>query len=428
MAETIALDRDTEHLLRELAPQVLGVLVRRFRDFGACEDAVQEALIAAAGQWARDGMPEHPRSWLVQVATRKIADHVRAETARRRRETIVVSLVPPEEQLVMAADSDQQPERDDSLDLLFMSCHPALSAPSAIALTLRAVAGLSTAEIARAFMVPEATMAQRISRAKQTIKTSAVPLELPDQEGRARRLDAVLRVLYLVFNEGYTSSGGTRLHRTDLSNEAIRLTRAVHAQLPGVAEVAGLLALLLLTDARRPARTGPNGELIPLDEQNRQLWDHDQIREGIALINATLTPWAIGEYQVLAAIAAVHDEAVSADATDWAQILALYDVLMTFSDNPIVALNRAVASAMVHGPSAGLDLVRELESDPRLAGNHRLAAVRAHLLERMGDHAAAIAHYLSAAQATTSTPEQNYLIMRAARLREQTHQTDGRLR
>ncbi|KYF70952.1 RNA polymerase sigma factor [Sorangium cellulosum] len=409
-------DARAERLLRDIAPQVLGAVLRRFRDFAASEDAVQEALLAAATQWPRDGVPDEPRAWLIQVASRRITDHVRSEAARRRREAFVISLVPPEQQIALAPDSDETPRQDDTLALLFMCCHPALSPSSAIALTLRAVGGLTTAEIARAFLVPEATLAQRISRAKQSIKASGVPFQMPTPEERAQRLGAVLHVLYLIFNEGYTTSAGPELHRTDLSSEAIRLMRAVHALLPDDGEVAGLLALMLLTDARRAARTGPAGELIPLHEQDRSLWDQRAIAEGVALVTAALSRGAIGPYPLQAAIAAVHDEAARADETDWPQILALYGVLMRMSDNPMVALSHAVATAMVHGPRAGLDLLEALDDDPRLAGHYRLDAVRAHLLERDGDHETAIAHYRRAASRTTSLPEQAYLATQAARL------------
>ena len=408
-----------EPLLRELAPQVLGVVMRRFGDFGASEDAVQEALIAAATQWPRDGMPESPRAWLIHVAALRMTDHVRREVTRRRREAIVVSLVPPEMQIALAPDSDEGPEQDDTLALLFMCCHPALSSASAIALTLRVVGGLTTAEIAHAFLVPEATMAQRISRAKQSIKASGVPFEVPTEETRAARLGAVLHVLYLVFNEGYASSAGPDLQRTDLSTEAIRLTRALHSLLPEDGEVAGLLALMRLTDARRPARTGPGGELIPLTEQDRSLWDQAAITEGVALLTAALPRGAPGSYQLQAAIAAVHDEAPRAADTDWPQILALYGLLEQLSDNPLVTLNRAIAVAMVFGPSAGLSMLTSLDADERLAGSHRLDAVRAHLLEKAGDHRAAVTHYLAAANRTTSLPERNYLMTQAARLREE---------
>jgi RNA polymerase sigma factor (sigma-70 family) len=417
-------DPPLDRLLRDLAPQVLGPVVRRFRDFAASEDAVQEALIAAATQWPVDGIPANPRGWLIQVAVRRMIDQVRSEVSRRNREAAVADETPV---VVEASESgfgeghatisgDLEIEPDDTLVLLFMCCHPALSPSSAIALTLRAVGGLSTAEIAKAFLVPEPTMGQRISRAKQTLKASRARLLLPDAEERAERLSQVLHVLYLVFNEGYTTSSGPALHRTDLSNEAIRLTRAVHAILPEDREVAGLLALMLLTDARRAARTGAAGELIPLDEQDRTLWDAASIAEGVALVSDALSRGSVGEYQLQAAIAAVHDEAASAETTDWPQILALYGVLLRMSDNPMVALNHAIATAMVHGPDAGLALLGPLEADERLRGNHRLDAVRAHLLERAGNRPAAVSLYRSAAERTTSLPERNYLMMRAARL------------
>ena len=398
-----------ETLLRDLAPIAVAAVTRRFGDFTAAEDAVQEALLAAATQWPRDGVPEHPRGWLIQVAARRCTDHLRAELARRRREAIVMT--PPDEQVV---GPEEQSGQDDTLLLLFMCCHPALSRTSAIALTLRAVGGLTTAEIARAFLVPEATMAQRISRAKQRIKASGVPFTMPDERARAERLAAVLHVLYLIFNEGSTSSSGGALHRTDLSHEAIRLARAVHEILPGAAEVTGLLALMLLTDARRPARTGPDGELIPLDEQDRRLWNRDAIAEGIALVTDALPRGAVGPYQVQAAIAAVHDEAPTVGDTDWPQILGLYGVLERLSDNPMVTLNHAVARAMVDGPRAGLQMLDAIEA--RLAGHHRFHSVRAHLLEMQGDRDGAVAEYRAAARKTASLPEQRYLLTRAGRL------------
>ncbi|WAS99181.1 RNA polymerase sigma factor [Nannocystis punicea] len=410
-------DLRPERLLRELAPQVLGAVIRRHRDFAAAEDAVQEALIAASRQWPQEGVPANPRGWLIHVASRRLTDQVRSESARRRREAVVVSLVPAELQLALAADEDAG-EQDDALILLFMCCHPALSTSSAIALTLRAVGGLTTGEIARAFLVPEATMGQRISRAKQSIKTSGVPFRLPTPEERAQRLTAVLHVLYLIFNEGYTSSSGPALQRSDLASEAIRLTRLVHAQLPEDGEVAGLLALMLLTDARRAARSGPEGELVPLDEQDRSRWDGAAIAEGVALIEATLPRGQVGPYQLQAAISALHDEAPRAEDTDWPQILALYAVLLQLADNPMVRLNHAIATAMVHGPAAGLELLASLDGDARMTGNHRLEAVRAHLLERAGDVAGAIAGYRRAAGRTASLPERDYLLGRAARLSE----------
>jgi predicted RNA polymerase sigma factor len=409
-------DVPVERLLRDLAPQALGAVVRRYRDFAASEDAVQEALIAAAAQWPRDGVPRNPRGWLIQVAVRRMTDHLRSEISRRSREAVVAGEAPVAAAPVL--DGEPAFDPDDTLVLLFMCCHPALSAGSAIALTLRAVGGLTTGEIAKAFLVPEATMAQRISRAKQSITRSRVPFRLPGAGERARRLGSVLHVLYLVFNEGYTTTSGPALRRADLSNEAIRLTRAVHGLLPADGEVAGLLALMLLTDARRAARTGPGGELIPLDEQDRTLWDAQAIAEGVALVSAALRRGSIGEYQLQAAIAAVHDEAARAEDTDWPQILALYGLLQRLSDNPMVALNHAIAAAMVHGPVAGLDLLAPLDDDERLSGHHRLDAVRAHLLERTGERTAAVALYRAAAEKTTSLPERDYLLMRAARLGE----------
>ena len=402
---------DSEPLLRALAPQVLGAVVRRFHDFSAAEDAVQEALIAASVQWPREGVPDNPRGWLIQVAARRMTDHIRSESARRRRESEVALEAAP------AASLQSVSQEDDTLVLLFMCCHPALTSASAIALTLRAVGGLSTAEIARAFLVPEATMAQRISRAKQTIKSSGVPFQLPTAAERTQRMGAVLHVLYLVFNEGYTSSAGPTLRRDDLSHEAIRLARIVFRLQPDDTEVAGLLALMLLTDARRLARATANGELVPLAAQDRQLWDRQQIAEGVALLSATLPKGAIGPYQIQAAIAAIHDEAASPEDTDWPQILALYDLLMRVSDNPMVALNHAIAAAMVHGAKRGLELLDAITPDPRLAEHHRLDAVRAHLLELAGDRDGAIRHYRAAAAKTANLPERDYLIMQAARLK-----------
>jgi RNA polymerase sigma factor (sigma-70 family) len=413
---TTGADATVEHVLRELAPQVLGAVARRHGDFVAAEDAVQEALIAAATQWPETGVPGNPRGWLYHVAVRRMTDHLRSELARRRREAAVASELWAEWAFVPAPDRELDVEQDDTLVLLFMCCHPSLTPPTSIALTLRAVGGLSTAAIARAFFVPEATMAQRISRAKQSIRASNIPFQLPGEAERAERLSAVLQVLYLIFNEGYASSSGPDLQRTDLSDEAIRLTRAVHSLLPDDAEVAGLLALMLLTDARRAARTGPSGELIPLDEQDRTLWDRALIAEGTALVTGALSRGSIGWYQIQAAIAAVHDEAERHEDTDWPQILALYDALQRLSDNPMVRLNRAIAAAMVHGPRVGLELLAELDGDARIAGHYRLDAVRGHLYERVGDAERAIAHYRAAAERTTSIPERNYLTMKAARL------------
>lgn len=413
---TARLDPAAERLLRDLAPQVLGSIVRRSGDFAAAEDAVQEALIAASTQWPVEGMPDNPRGWLIQVATRRLTDEFRSVSARRRREAHVLSQRPDAESIVPAPDADDTPHGDDTLILLFMCCHPSLTSGSAIALTLRAVGGLTTAEIASAFLVPEATMAQRISRAKQTIKRSGVPFVLPTARERDARLGAVLHVLYLIFNEGYVTSAGPDLQRRDLAIEAIRLARAVHRLLPAEGEVAGLLALMLLTDARRDARTGPDEELVPLAEQDRSTWHRAEIDEGIALISETLPKHVAGPYQLQAAIAAVHDEAARAEDTDWPQILALYGVLEGVSDNPMVTLNRAIAAAMVNGPAEGLALIAPLDADERIAGHYRLDAVRAHLLEMEGRRDEAILRYRAAADRTASLPERNYLLTRAARL------------
>lgn len=403
-------------LLRDLAPQVLGAVARRHGDFADAEDAVQEALIAAATQWSAQGVPANPRGWLYHVALRRLTDHLRSEIARRRREDVVAGEVWAEWAFVPPPDVEVGVDGDDTLVLLFMCCHPALTTPSAIALTLRAVGGLTTAEIANAFLVPEATMAQRISRAKQSIRASGVAFAMPGGVERAERLGAVLHVLYLVFNEGYASSVGAELQRTDLSGEAIRLARALHALLPADGEVAGLIALMLLTDARRNARTGAGGELIPLDEQDRTLWDPGQIAEGIALVSEALSRGSVGPYQLQAAVAAVHDEAARAEDTDWPQILALYGLLERMTDNPMVSLNRAIAAAMVHGPETGLALLETLDSDPRMRGHYRLDAVRGHLHERAGDPGRAVAHYRAAAERTASIPERDYLTVKAARL------------
>ncbi|HKA70037.1 MAG TPA: sigma-70 family RNA polymerase sigma factor [Actinomycetes bacterium] len=407
-------DPDVEDLLRPLAPQVLGAVIRRYGHFDLAEDATQEALLAAATQWPVAGIPDNPRGWLITVAGRRLTDLLRSDHARQRREATVARWARPDQMLAPAA--DRPPESDDTLILLFRCCHPALSPASQIALTLRAVGGLTTAEIARAFLVPEATMTRRISRAKQRIKESGLPFRLPPPAERAERLGAVLHVLYLIFTEGYASTSGPNLQRTELAAEAIRLTRTVHALLPDDGEITGLLALLLLTDARRPARTGPAGELIPMAEQDRGRWNADYIAEGLALVSEVLPRGPTGPYQLQAAIAALHDEAPSTEATDWPQIVALYELLLDLTENPMVALNHAVAVAMAGGPQAGLDLVGKLQHDERLAHDHRLHAVRAHLLELAGDHRAARESYLAAAELTMSRPQQRYLYGRAIRL------------
>ncbi|MEU7861118.1 sigma-70 family RNA polymerase sigma factor [Nonomuraea sp. NPDC049141] len=406
---------EVEDLLRGLAPQVLGALVRRYGHFATAEDATQEALLAAALQWPEEGLPDNPRGWLITVAARRLTDLLRSEQARRQREDTVSRWTLPDQWLAPAADRPAA-ESDDTLILLFMCCHPSLSPASQIALTLRAVGGLTTAEIARAFLVPEATMTRRITRAKNRIKDSGLPFGLPSGEDRAGRLAAVLHVLYLIFNEGYASTSGPALQRTELTTEAIRLTRLVNRLLPDDAEVAGLLSLMLLTDARRPARTGPDGSLIPMAEQDRTLWNTSCITEGIALITNALPRGPTGPYQLQAAIAALHDEAPTAEATDWPQIKALYELLMRLSDNPVVTLNHTVAAAMVDGPAAGLALLAELEKDVRIAEDHRLHAVRAHLLERSGDHRAARAAYEAAARRTSSLQQQRYLHAKAGAL------------
>jgi RNA polymerase sigma factor (sigma-70 family) len=408
-------DTETEGLLRSLAPQVLGAVVRRYGHFDTAEDATQEALLAAAAQWPEDGIPDNPRGWLITVASRRLTDLLRSEQARRRREETVARWTLPDQWLAPAADVPAA-ESDDTLILLFLCCHPALSPEAQIALTLRALGGLTTAEIARAFLVPEATMTRRISRAKQRIAGSGVPFRLPLESERAQRLAAVLHVLYLIFNEGYVSTSGPSLQRRELSAEAIRLARIARRLLPDDGEVTGLLALMLLIDARAVARTGPDGTLIPMAEQDRSLWNAGYVTEGVALITGVLPRGATGPYQLQAAIAAIHDEAETAEATDWPQIMALYELLMRISGNPVVALNHSVAVAMVHGPRAGLDLLAKLETDKRAAGDHRLHAVRAHLLEMTGDRAAARDCYEAAARRTTNLAQQRYLHARASRL------------
>jgi RNA polymerase sigma factor (sigma-70 family) len=395
-------------VLRELAPQVLGALARRSGDFDASEDALQEALLAAAAQWPTQGLPANPQGWLMTVASRRLIELWRNETARRRREQAAA--------LTTASGSPAAPVEDDTLTLLFLCCHPSLTAASQMALTLRAVGGLTTAEIARAFLVPESTMGQRISRAKQTIKASGAEFRMPPPADRAERLPTVEQVLYLIFNEGYTTTAGPALLRVDLTSEAIRLTRQLHAELPDDPEVTGLLALMLLTDARRPARTRPDGTLVPLSEQDRSLWDARAIAEGVELVTRALAGAPIGPYQLQAAIAAVHDEAARAEDTDWPQILALYGLLETVAPGPMVTLNRIVAVAMVHGPRVALERLAAAEAEPALSRHHRVAAVRAHLLEMAGDAAAAAELYRLAARRTLSLPEQRYLEDRARRL------------
>jgi RNA polymerase sigma factor (sigma-70 family) len=406
---------DVEGLLRALAPQALGAIVRRYGNFDACEDAVQEALLAAALQWPDQGLPDNPRGWLITVASRRLTDRLRSDEARRRRED-AVAVADPGRSVVAPPGDEPVGDHDDTLTLLFLCCHPELTPSSQLALTLRAVGGLTTAEIARAMLVPEATMAQRISRAKQRIRSTGARFGPPPPEERAARQRVVLHVLYLIFNEGYAATSGPNASRADLTGEAIRLTRAVHRLLPDDGEVAGLLALMLLTEARRPARTAPDGSLVPLGEQDRSRWDRALIGEGIALVTGALQATPLGPYQLQAAIAAVHAEAERAEDTDWRQVVALYDLLERIAPNPVVTLNRAVATAMVRGPRAGLDLLATLDADERVTGQHRLDAVRAHLHELAGDRDAAVAGYRAAARRTTSLPERRNLEARANRL------------
>jgi RNA polymerase sigma factor (sigma-70 family) len=410
----VSTDRAVEDLLRSLTPQVLGALTRRYGVFDRCEDAVQEALLAAATQWPARGLPDDPRAWLITAASRRLTDQLRSEGARRRREERAASLEVPGD--VQAHGTEITADRDDSLLLLFLCCHPMLTQASQIALTLRGVGGLTTAQIAAAFLVPEATMAQRISRGKQRLRQAGAPFAMPPPEELPQRLAAVLHVLYLIFNEGYAAASGSELTRTDLTDEAIRLARELHLLLPDDGEVTGLLALMLLTDARRPARTAADGALIPLTEQDRGTWNQAYVTEGVELISDALTRTRLGQYQLQAAIAAVHDEAADTESTDWVQILGLYALLESVAPNPMITLNRAVALAMVRGPGAGLRLLEPLDGDERLARHHRLPAVRAHLLEMDGQPGPARAAYLAAARRTTSGPEKRYLESRAARL------------
>jgi RNA polymerase sigma factor (sigma-70 family) len=406
---------EIEDLLRSLAPQVLGALVRRYGNFDLAEDATQEALLAASVQWPAHGLPENPKGWLITVASRRLTDLLRSEQARRQREATVAQWAMGEPAAPPEA-GEHPADSDDTLVLMFMCCHPSLSAASQIALTLRAVGGLSAAEIARALLGSEQTITRRITRAKQSIKDSGVPFALPPSGALADRLAAVLRVLYLIFNEGYASTTGTALIRVDLAEEAIRLARILRAALPGDTETAGLLALMLLVHARHRARTAPDGSIIPMADQDRSRWDGGLIAEGTTLITEALPRGPTGPYQLQAAIAALHDEAASAEATDWPQIAALYGVLLRLDDSPVVALNHAVAVGMAAGPRAGLELVRQLEGDSRINADRRFHAARAHLLEQTGDPAAALAAYRAAAAVATNRQQQRYLNQQIARL------------
>jgi RNA polymerase sigma factor (sigma-70 family) len=411
----VVADTEVEDLLRRLAPQVLGAVVRRFGNFDRAEDATQEALLAAAVQWPRGGLPGNPKGWLVAVAARRLTDLLRADQARRRREDTVAQWTMAE--IGPPPVGERNPaDRDDTLVLLFMCCHPSLPVASQIALTLRAVGGLSTAEIARALLASEDAVTRRITRAKQSIKDSGIPFALPSPGQLPGRLGAVLRVLYLIFNEGYSATSGPGLLRLDLAEEAIRLGRALHEARPDDGEVTGLLALMLLVHARHRARTASDGSLTPMAEQDRSRWDRTAIDEGIALITTALPRGPTGPYQLQAAIAAVHDEAESADTTDWAQIAALYKVLLRVDDNPVIELNHAVAVAMATGPRAGLELLDRLQSDPRINADRRFHAVRAHLLERNGDRHDALDAYQEAARRATNLQQQRYLNLQIARL------------
>ena len=408
-------DGELEDLLRQLAPQVLGALVRRFGHFDTAEDAVQEALLAAAVQWPRDGWPDNSKGWLITVAVRRLTDLLRSEQARRRREDTVghwaLTQAHPD-----PGGEHSPADSDDTLTLLFLCCHPSLSLASQIALTLRAVGGLTTTEIARALLVSESSVTRRITRAKQTIKTSGLPFAMPASGEAVGRLDAVLRVLYLIFTEGYASTAGPDLQRAELAAEAIRLTRMVHTARPADSEVAGLLALMLLIHARHRARTGPGGTLIPMAEQDRSMWDAGQIAEGVALISGALPVGPTGPYQLQAAIAAIHDEAPTAAATDWPQIAALYGVLLQLDQSPVIALNHAVAVAMFRGPQAGLELLAALGSDTRVSNDRRYHAVSAHMQEISGDRRAARASYEAAERAATNLQQRRYLHAQVARL------------
>jgi RNA polymerase sigma-70 factor, ECF subfamily len=398
-----------EDLLRDLTPQVLGALVRRYGGFDACEDAVQEALLAASAQWPAEGVPDNPKGWLIRVASRRWIEQWRNETARRRREETAASLEPPDP-------PGPPPAVDDTLTLLLLCCHPSLTPVSQVALTLRAVGGLSTAEIARALLVPEATVAQRISRAKQRIKASGGEFRMPPEGERSQRLAAVLHVLYLIFNEGYTASSGSALHRLELTSEAIRLTQQVRARLPEDGEVAGLLALMLLTDARSSVRVA-GGELVPMHEQDRGGWDRELITEGHELVRECLELRASGgarpgQYQLLAAINAVHTDAPTAADTDWAQIATLYSQLYALTPSPIVALNRAVAVAELDGAAVALAEVDRLA----LTTYHPWHATRADLLRRLGRSAEAREAYDAALGLTDNEAERAYLTRRRNQL------------
>ena len=391
-------------ILREVAPAVLRALIRRYHDFDSCEDAVQEALIVAYQEWPNGRIPDNPYGWMLTVASRRLIEIWRNDSSRRRREEALAAGA--------AAQGTSVSDVDDTLELLFLCCHPALNTSAQVALTLRALGGLTTSEIATAFLVPEATMGQRISRAKQRIRVDGSRFEA-SPEAHLERMPAVLHVLYLIFAEGHTASSGDQIHRVDLTREAIRLARQLSRLLPNDGEVTGLLALMLLTEARSAARSPDGSSLIPLADQNRSLWDTPAIAEATALLAQALSRARLGPYQVQAAIAAIHDHAADAQDTDWDEILELYDLLMVLAPGPAVALNRIVAVAMTRGPESGLRGLVSVEDEFELTDMHRLNAVRAHLQEMAGDLHAAQESYRAAARRTSSRPEQRYLLAKA---------------
>lgn len=416
----MAVDAAVEDVWRRETPYVVAAVARRYGDFDGAEEATQEALLAAARQWPQEGMPEYPRGWLIRVASRRLIDQRRSDSARLEREVADVARQPSDAQVAPAADEAPGPDgdEDDTLQVLLLCCHQVLTASSQVALTLRAVAGLTTAQIAAAFLVPEATMAQRISRAKSTLRTSGARFSTPTPGELPARLAAVMQVLYLVFNEGYAASSGRALLDVSLTQEAVRLARLLYAARPADDEAAGLLALMLLTDARRAARADSDGELVPLERQDRTQWDPANIAEGVAIVESVLPRGEVGPFQLQAAIAAAHDEASTYADTDWLQITMLYRMLDRVAPGPSVTMGLAVAAGMAHGPHAGLQVLQPLLTQPALARNHRLHAVRAHLLEMAGARTEAVESYLRASRLTGSIPEQRYLNGRAAAAQE----------
>jgi RNA polymerase sigma-70 factor (ECF subfamily) len=409
---TIGAAGSVEAVFREERGRLLASLVRQFGDLDLAEEVASDAVATALERWPVDGVPARPGAWLLTTARRKAVDRLRRDKAYAARLAVLQADVDRGGHAVGPADDEDVP--DERLRLFFTCCHPALPLDAQVALTLRCLAGLSTPEVARAFLVPAATMAQRIVRAKRKIKGARIPFRVPEGDELLARLPGVLRIVYAIFTEGYAASGGPELVRADLADEAIRLARILHRLLPGEREVAGLLALLLLVDARREARTGPDGQLVLLDEQDRSRWDRESIEEGRRLVVAALQGGRPGPYVLQAAIAAVHDEAADVATTDWPQVVALYDVLADVAPSPVVALNRAVAVAMRDGPAAGLELLDALAADERLRGYHLLPAARADLLRRLGRRAAAAAAYREALSLVGNEPERAYLTRRLA--------------